>query len=487
MRKLAPQNKNAPGRLSKVLTAIRVNQLGLALSSLLVLSFMIQVPSARADSSCQLVFSRATPKVWKPSDPLQFGEIITSLNPVKSIDKDTSVSKDSATHLWRVQAKANSVSKFVLELLEPLRTSEQLQEAPYYDMIKETRLRYFPHQDVGNGLVLKLKSNQKDFRLRLRLHGKSNESDIPFSAVADIEVSNKSGLIKIPWDKFIMENTLTQTPTALLNFKSTRVENYYGEGLHADLVSSAPLDQPYLVKAGASFEPALLDIRKVSFEVTPNDSSQPMQLVLGESLYRDFSIDYLTKNRVYLEHALQMMLQMQGGKDFLPHVLKKYKDSAAIRFALETVNQGPEKIQTVLESYGFRMIEIPDRKVSVDEFFTKYLGSGLIPIEQGAFAKHHGRYTHVAQLLTLLHGSLTTTEANMATNSTNVGDKNIHRAQYIRMVMDGMTPNSGPKFLWRNVWNIFFDAPGAEGPNTPLWWVDQFKKHKVLVEPAALP
>ena len=411
---------------------------------------------------------------WRPTDPIQFSEIITVLNDTVALDSSTKVEKQEADENWIAKGAPGSRNiAFGLKLKQPFRTTQ-----PPLDH-RQSNQDYFPQQDVGGGLVLHLNSNSQKTLVRIRIRGRSNNRGIPYSANVEIPLEKGPNKLQIPWSDIRMENSLAELSIPFLDFKIKPYEVPQHDGtIYRGFTSTDfPHGQEYLIPAGGTFQPALLSIESIEFSANSDSAPEKgLELELGSKIYRDFSLRFLTENQLFMQRVLRMDFPMASGSHFLNLINYKYQEAEAIEFALSTLKQGYEHTAAVLAQYGFQMIEIPDEKLTADDFFTNYLKDGkFIPIENGAFAKYHGRYTHAAQILVLVYGSNTATDNRIRSSPEEQKGKIAHLSK-LHSVILSMSPRTGPFHLWRNLWNIYFDAPGDEGPNCPLWWAKKFRE-----------
>jgi hypothetical protein len=474
-----------------------LNERPVVIESLLLSILLTAVQPALAQGRCEWIFGEQTSSVnsghetppraaqllqkttsrpaekWRPTDPIQFSEIITALNDTVALDSHTTVEPQKAHENWIAKgAPGFRAITFSLNLKEPFRTTQPPK------VVRQSNQDFFPQQDVGGGLVFHMHSNSPQTLLRIRFKGRSNDRGIPFSATVEVPLRKGSNKLTIPWSEIRMENSLSELSIPFLDFKIEPYEMRQNDGTiyHGFKFTDYPHGQEYPISAGCAFQPALLSIDSIEFSASSERAPEKgLEIELGSKIYRDFSLRFLTENQLFMQSVLRMNFPSTDGSNFLNLINYKYQEAEAIEFALSTLKQGHEHTAAVLAKYGFQMIEIPDEKLTADDFFTNYLKDGkFIPIENGAFAKYHGRYTHAAQVLVLIYGARITTEPSFQSSPEEQQGK-IANLSKLHSVILSMSPRTGPFHLWRNLWNIYFDAPGDEGPNCPLWWAKQFR------------
>jgi hypothetical protein len=319
-------------------------------------------------------------------------------------------------------------------------------------------------QESGRGLKLKLSRLAGHPHVTLKLIAQSYDKKTALTASAEIPVSDLDQLISLPWRQFRIDRNLQiKAPQSV---ESDRTFNVQNRKLHDHYT--------YDFEAGSAFEPSVMEILGYELVIKSTTKSDTKLQLVG-SIYNDFDLAWLHSAPPEIVHAYQFRLPGSGVRsEVFSMFTRLYQRPEAIKYALNIVAQGEKAIARELEkispeiSKGYfaklELVEQPDGKVSPEEFFAQFrFGFIPAPIEQGVFANYHGRYTHAAQLLALFYKATPEEMRQMA-----------------------KTIGAFRNVVWRNLWNVFFDAPGADGPNAPRWWAELFRRYGIMTNPTTI-
>ncbi len=319
--------------------------------------------------------------------------------------------------------------------------------------------RQAPGQLEGRGLGFYVESYDPEITgLEVTLAGASWGLEKPWEASATLPLPSGARKLVIPWSDF--------------HLRSEVLADHEASHANFSIISVPELDRYAVVfPPGASFLPSAFPVHRIGLRFVRSASADPthpraLEVRLRGPIHVDYDLDWIAQNAEDFSRSHVLRILGPERVNILKNICKKFASPDAQRYALDIIRQGEPRIAEELARYHYRIKEFPG-KVSPDQFFAAFSGNdGWLPagIEVPPFAYLHGRYTHAAQLLTLLHDS---------TPEEQIG---------IFRILSLM---GNPGTTWHNLWNILFDAPGASGPNAPEWWVSRFRDEAIEAEPAA--
>lgn len=309
-----------------------------------------------------------------------------------------------------------------------------------------------PGQSEGKGLRFHFATSQQDLPVEVIITGKTMDVDQAFEAKALITLKSGEQAVTIPWENFhLTSQVIADHESMKTDYKLVPVPKQDRIGV--------------LFPAGASIVASAFPIIAIGLRVHAKNYS----LTLNGPIHRDLDLSWVLQDPEAFTRA-EVLTRVLGpdASGIVQMVAKKLNSTEAQNYALDIIAKGHDAIEAELKKYQYKMLEFSG-KVSVEEFFGHFDVIGQnppVPIEAPPFAYLHGRYTHAAQMLTLLH------------NSTREEQRDLYRLMQL---------SGKPGKTWHNIWNVFFDAPGTDGPNQPQWWVLKFRERNILAEPAAQP